>query len=491
MKKNHNYFLLFLIFCALMLFDSCVPGERPDNKQPPNGEESFDPGSEYLGEDGHPIGWEENSHGKKGEPDYELLFGGQQVLRMDIVISPADWQIMLNDLTEKLGDFGTSFDFGSDFEFDPREFWKMSGNGNPIYIPCNLSFQGKTWYHVGLRFKGNSSLKTTWQMGSYKLPMRLTFDHFEDQFPEIDNQRFFGFKKLGLASNAFDNSLVREKVANELYRAAGIPVAHDAFCRVYIDYGKGKKYFGIYTLQEIPDTPMLKSVFMDNDGNLYKPDGVGGSFATWEETSLNKQTNEKEADFSDVRKLYDVLQGDRSDEAAFRSRLENVFNVDGFLRYLAVNQVICNWDTYGNLPHNYYLYHNPEDDLIHWIPWDFNFSMETVGLMRALSLELGPREVGDSWPLIRYLLDIPDYHARYVAYVKKFIDEVFYPERMKVVLEDAHGLIKPYVIGEQGENEGYSNLTRPAAFDAALTRLEDHVNQRYTAASNFVSRYMQ
>lgn len=487
--RTFNYFLLVLLVLGMMTLTGCVPEDRPDDIQPPPEEGSFEPGSGEIAEDGHPVGWGEDTHSKEADPNYELLFDHNDVLRMDIVIAPEDWQAMLDDMTEKFGRFGNPFGFGSNSSFNPFEPWNLGGDENPIYVPCNLVFKGITWYHVGIRFKGNASLSTTWGSGSYKLPLRFNFDKFEDDFPEIKNQRFYGFDKLALASSFYDNSLVREKVTNEIFRAAGVPVGRDAFCRVFIDYGEGKMYFGLYTLQEIPAKPMLNSIFAEDDGNLYKPDGNGASFRNWDQESFDKETNEDEADFSDVRELYDVLHSDRTDEAAFKTSLESVFNVDGFLRYLAVNQVICNWDSYGNLPHNYYLYHNPGDDLLHWIPWDFNMAMEPVGIMPALSLELSAAEVNQRWPLIRYLLDIPDYHARYVFYVKKAIEEVFYPQRMNAVFDEAYELISPYVKGEYGEVYLYSNLNRLSDFDDAFTVLKNHLENRYETALEFVEQY--
>lgn len=484
--KIDRYFLSFLIIFATLNFFGC---ERPDDIQPPPEEGIFEPGNGEIGEDGHPVGWEEDTHSKKADPNYELLFDHNEVLRLDIAIAPSDWRAMLDDMTEKFGRFGSPFGFGSNFDFSSGEWWNLGGDENPIYVPCNLVFREKTWYHVGIRFKGNASLRTTWQSGSYKLPLRFNFDKFEDEYPEIKNQRFYGFDKLSLASSATDDSLIREKVTNEIFRTAGVPVGRDNYCRVFIDYGEGKKYFGLYTLQEIPAKPMLKSIFTDDDGNLYKPDGNGASFRIWEQDAFDKETNEDEADFGDVRELYDVLHSDRTDEAAFRAGLENIFDVDGFLHYLAINQVISNWDTYGNLPHNYYLYHDPGDDLIHWIPWDFNMSLTTIGVMPALSLELGPGEVNQRWPLIRYLLDIPDYHARYVFYVQKTIEEVFYPERMQTIFDNAYELVSPYVLGEYGEVNRYSNLNYLSDFDTAFSRLDTHVENRYQAARRFVQKY--
>ena len=42
-------------------------------------------------------------------------------------------------------------------------------------------------------------------------------------------------------------------------------------------------------------------------------------------------------------------------QATWRANLETVFDTDVFLKYLAVNTVVQNWDTYGRMTHNYYL----------------------------------------------------------------------------------------------------------------------------------------
>lgn len=489
--KNCNFFLLIFILLGLLNFAGCDPDDIPDDIRPLAEEGGFEPGSGEIGADGRPLGWGEDTHGKNASPNYKFLFDHNEVLRLDIVIAPSDWQAMMDDMLENFGAFGVMDNFGTSSFSELMEFLFFGAEENPVYVPCDLVFKGNTWHHVGIRFKGNSSLRRAWKSGSYKLPLRLTFDKLEDDFPEIKDQRFYGFKKLGLTNNASDNSLIREKVASEVYRAAGIPVYRDAFCRLFIDYGEGKKYFGLYTLQEIPAKPMLKSVFIEADGNLYKPSGNSASFNSWNPEDFDKETNKDEADFSDVHELYTVLQSDRRNEAAFKQRLEKIFDVDGFLHYLAVNQVMCNWDTYGNVPHNYFLYHDPGDDLLHWIPVDFNFSLATVGFMPVLSLELSPTEVNRRWPLIRYLMDIDDYHAKYVYYVQKTIDEVFYPQRMQAIIAESYQLVRPYVVGNYGEVQPYSSLARPSDFDDAFTYLNTHVKDRYEAAQEFVQKYQQ
>lgn len=498
MRKG-NCILWILLLLSLALFAACTPEEACESEdlfgdqQPPMEEGLFDPGTGEIRPDGRPAGWSDETHGKNAKPNYELLFGNSNsnVLRMDIVIAPSDWQAMKDNLTEVFGPFGSIIGGCGIPNIDPSDPWDAMGGANAIYVPVNLVFNGITWYHVGLRFKGNSSLQDAWLNGSYKMSMRFNMDKYEDDFPEILNQRFYGFDQLALVSSNLDNSLIREKVAGSIYRDMGVPVAQTAFCRVFVDYGEGKKYFGLYTLQEIPDDPMFKTLFTEDDGNLYKPDGIGASFNTWNPEVLDKENNEDENDYSDVRALFDVLHMDRSDEAAFRSALESIFNVDGFLRYLAVNQVICNWDTYGHIAHNYYLYSDPGDGLIHWIPWDFTAALwpPLDSMMPPISLELTPVEVGKMWPLIRYLIDIPDYHAKYVSYVKKTIDEYFYPERMQAIFKQVHELVRPYVTGEYAEVKGYTNLSKKSDFENEFLILDKHVENRFFRAKKFIKRY--
>ena len=140
--------------------------------------------------------WTEATHGSSGDPDYEELFSDGVVRRIDIVIDPTDWQAMLDDMTARYGNFGSRGPGGGLLDSDE----------NPIWVPCSFFYNDIQWYQVGVRFKGNSSLRTTWQQGIGKLSLKLDFDEFEDQYPSILNQRFYGFKQLNLGNGYEDES---------------------------------------------------------------------------------------------------------------------------------------------------------------------------------------------------------------------------------------------------------------------------------------------
>src|SRR4029453_12355449 len=124
--------------------------------------------------------------------------------------------------------------------------------------------------------------------------------------------------------------------------------------------------------------------------------------------------------------------------AAWRANLERHLDVDAFLRWLAVNQVVDNWDAYGRFAHNYYLYADPgRNGRFVWIPWDNNYSFGLIpsvanlaGAQRgAAPAPQGPvaggvpmvgsnddmffKNVGKDWPLISKLLADPVYMSRY------------------------------------------------------------------------------
>jgi spore coat protein CotH len=341
------------------------------------------------------------------------------------------------------------------------------------------------WYHVGVRFKGNSSLFASYRNGIDKLSFKLDFDQFEDDYPDLKDQRFYGFKQLNLKNNYRDESLMREKVAADLFRGFGLASSQVSFCTVYVDYGEGPQYFGLYSLVEEVDDTVLESQFSDETGNLYKPDGRAASFAenTFVESQMELKNNKEAADYSDIKNLYEVINSSNRNSAPdkWKTNLENVFDVDVFLRWLASNTVIQNWDTYGNMTHNYYLYNNPENYLLTWIPWDNNEAFREGKQRGALSLSLN--EVDNNWPLIRYIMDTPEYHEKYEIYLQQLVDEVFIPDKLISTYNKYYTMLKEYAYAEE---DGYTFINSDAAFDNAVEDLKSHVQQRNDAVNDFL-----
>lgn len=429
------------------------------------------------------IDWTSDTHTKEADPNIEKIFEDNTVKRLDIVVTENRWQSMLDDMTDLYGTFGVGGGPGG----SGGPGGGVDIDKNPIFVPAEVFYNGIEWYRVGVRFKGNSSLRTSWQSGILKLSLKLDFDEFEDKYPQIDNQRFYGFKKLSLKNNYDDTSMLREKVAMDVFRNAGLVASHTAFYSVYVDHGDGPEYFGLYTMVEEVDDTVLDTQFSDDDGNLYKPDGDAASFAvgTFDEDEYVKKNNEDEADFSDVENLLSILHdGSRiTDASAWRENLEAVFDTDVFLKYLAVNTVIQNWDTYGRMTHNYYLYNNPDTGKLTWIPWDNNEALQNGKMGGSLKLDFSDVSALQ-WPLIGYLYQDQVYKEKYDTYVQEVIDGPFNSSKMQVLYSSYSALVASYA---NSEIAGYTFLRSSTDFQTGINQVNTHVTERASAVSNYLN----
>jgi spore coat protein H len=417
--------------------------------------------------------WTEATHSNSVAPDYAVVFEEGKVNRFDIVISSADWTSMQNDLRANVQ------------PGNPPP--PVSDTWQPLYVPCSFRFNGKEWYKVGIRYKDNSSLKYCINTGIKKYSFKLNFDHFEDQFTPIKNQRFYGFKELSLGNNFSDPSMMREKTSVDLFRQFGVIVSHAVFCEVWVDYGLGAKYFGLYTLEEEVDDSVIKTKFATG-GNLYKPDGIAATFAlgTFSNEQFYKKTNLVPEDYSDIRSLYNIINSESRivNYGSWKNALEDILDVPQFLKWLASNTVIQDWDTYGLEHHNYYLYNNPSSGKLTWIPWD-NSASFLPGSDKKTALSLSLDEVTEGWPLIRYLMDDADYKANYRSCLSAFVQNPFTVASVSAMVDSQVDLIRQYATKEI---QGFTFLSSPTDFENGVSYIKQHVQTRVDAVTLFLSK---
>lgn len=437
-----------------------------------------------------PAGWSADSHGADADPNYDIVFPTETVNQLTITIAPADWDAMLANMTDIFGAQGTGSRQGGGQP--PAGGGPQGGGGapgnaeNPMWVAATVSFNGATWTDVGVRFKGNSSLRSAWSSGSLKLPLKLDFDQFEDETPAITDQRFYGFKQLSFATAFNDATYMREAVAYELLADAGLTASRTAYYQIMLDYGEGSVDMGLYLAIEVVDDTVIDRVYGSDDGNIYEADGTAASLAAGTEAqitdSFQKENNAAEADWGDVSALYAALHADTrtTDPATWRAQLETVFNVDDFLTWLALRSVLQHWDSYGQMAHNYYLYQNPETGQLDFISWDHNEVLGSQGggrgggPSRTTSFDLA--EVNENWPLIRYLLDDPEYEARYTAALRS-VAGVFNARALSARYAQLAALLEP-VVAQTGD---------VAAFQSAVAGLTQATTARAEALAEYLA----
>ncbi len=416
-------------------------------------------------------------------PDYNWVFPEAEMKIININLGQANWDKIQRDMEAR-----TARKFGSPTTIPGVVPLPVNGGldavpGDPIFVETEVSQGDFIWRKVGFRLKGNASLSGSWRSGIYKLPFKLQFDEFEDQYPEVKNQRFYGFRELSFAPSYGDNTFMKEKLLTDLFRKSGVMACKVAYYKVFIDFGQGQKYCGVYQAIESVEDKMVEMQSGIKGGNVYKPESNMVQFLV---NQFEKQNNKELGDYTDVKALISVLNSNSrlSDPEKWKNDLEKVFNVKGFLKYLAVNNTVGNWDSYGQITHNYFCANL--NGVINWIPYDLNLSFQLKGGNNRTALTMDMKEVGNQWPLIRYIVDDPAYYSFYKEAVKEFIENTFTPAKMSEYINKHKAILLPNFTGVGVEAPPYSTLPNPQSFVQSVSDLERYINDRHAAVSIFV-----
>ncbi len=110
--------------------------------------------------------------------------------------------------------------------------------------------------------------------------------------------------------------------------------------------------------------------------------------------------------------------------------LEEYWDVDQVLRYLAAHTFVVNLDSYvSNMQQNYYLYEKAGKVSI--LPWDYNLAFggfQTQDASAAVNFPIDTPVSGvdmSERPLIAQLLAVEEYQERYHDYLRQIVDQYF------------------------------------------------------------------
>lgn len=261
---------------------------------------------------------------------------------------------------------------------------------------ANLVADGQTWASVGFRFRSNSELADAWAKSTNQYPFRITMDKWEDDVPTVKNQRFYGFKKLTLTSLAGDSTSIRHQVASAVYRSQGVPALQGAVVKLRLARGTDTMDLGPYALREVPDGPILSRWFADGSGNEYEP---SSKLDTYVKAEFSE--GENDGTHTDLISFFAALNSSErtSNPAAWRTSLRKVFDVDGFVRWMAVSQALGDHGSYGREAGNYGLY--GLNGKIRWMALNLD---KTLSAGSARSRGVWYPGTAGSWPLAEKVL---------------------------------------------------------------------------------------
>ena len=383
--------------------------------------------------------------------EYETaLFDTSSILSVNILMDEADWNDMLENATAE------------------------------EYYQCDVEINGTTFYRVGIRPKGNTSLTSiASDPTTDRYSLKLEFDHY------VDGQTCFGLDKLILNNNYADATNMKEALIYDMFQYLGA----DASLYNYAKISVNGEYWGVYlALEAVEDSFLLRNYGAQN-GALYKPEsmnmggGGGGGFEPGEmdfgsfdpgemdfggrtppdsgeeaaatpsagsgerpeggfdppggmggfSASGGADLNYTDDELDSYETIWDgeVTDTKKADHKRVVTALKNIsegndletyMDTDNLLRYAAVHIFSVNEDSLsGMMAHNYYLYES--GGRLNLLPWDYNLSFGGMGGGNDAGSVVNSA-IDDAFSGTTFfdtLLDDETYHSRYYAYLQQLV----------------------------------------------------------------------
>ncbi|MHA2182375.1 MAG: CotH kinase family protein, partial [Promethearchaeota archaeon] len=266
-----------------------------------------------------------------------------------------------------------------------------SRQSDRVYMPADVSIDDYSMDNTGFRVRG--TYNRLYPKDSFKLKFSETEFYLGGgsflNIPDNEGRRFLGLRRLNLRAAPIDFSLMNEVAGYELFRELGMPCPRISWARLYItetdengNIIRPKEYKGLYLLTEDIDKTFLRYHFNNPEGNLYKTTDIKANlddiFMAWNGTQVYEiknfmafdegtrvyelRTNEEQDDYSDLNKFIQYINNNWT-------YISEVANLTLLANYFAASNFQGNWDDYIFLPHNYFMYSDPNYGFV-FIPWD-------------------------------------------------------------------------------------------------------------------------
>jgi len=308
---------------------------------------------------------------------FERFFDDTKTKTLHVTITEAKWQELDNAMID---------------------YFVRHGHYRTDYmVEASLKYQDDqgsvTIEQIGFRTRGNMSRDRIQnddgepQMSNFKLSFH------EPYKAEYEKRTVFELEELDLKWNRnWDSTYLTEKFSLDTFQSFGVFAAHTTLVKLIITIGDETYHYGIYTAFEPIDDNFIKRRLDgdENDGNLYKslwqnfgPANLGYPIdnravgikneAINYRPTYDLKTNKTAEDHREIKSFVESIN--TLSGTTFETYIEEHFEVDMFIRYLAVGVLLGNPDDYRAMANNYYLYQNSKTEKWLMIPYDYDHGM--------------------------------------------------------------------------------------------------------------------
>lgn len=320
-----------------------------------------------------------------------------------------------------------------------------SNNEYPAYFIYKTSTFTDTIDSVGFRLRGNTSRYA--QKKSFKLSMN-TF---------IQGRKWHGLEKINLNGEHNDPSILRSYLSANLLQVSNVPVARNSYVKLFIN----DEYKGLYFNTEHIDEQFIQSRFPNDDsGNLYKASwganlnylGTNPSnYSNWYELKTNTTTN----NITGLINFLSVLNNTAT--ADFPCAIQAVFDVDSYLKTMAIEILAGHWDGHAYNKNNFFLYQRPSDGRFVFIEYDMDntFGIDWSGINWATRPIYTWSNTSEMRPLYTRIMAVPYFKDKFSFYMQEALATFYNQSDLINVLETKQALISTAALDDDYKGYDY------------------------------------
>ncbi|MBN3490163.1 CotH kinase family protein [Acholeplasma equirhinis] len=312
--------------------------------------------------------------------------------------------------------------------------------------------------NIGFRNRGNTSIDFISDSSGNPIINHFKFNfryQFDGEHPENQGRRGFELKELDLKYNKNQvPHYMTEAYSLEMFEHFGVYAQEVSHALIKLDIDGEKHTYGLYTIFEPIDDEFIERRFSkeSSKGDLYKSlwQGYGpaslqipNNQAAYGEETLtyhpaydlksNKDIYPKHNNLSSFINGINAYTGED-----FIHFIDQNFNVEMFLRYLAVNVFLGNPDDYRAMGNNYYLYQDSKTKKWYMFPYDFDHALGngwnpinnyTIGIdIYDWFNQMVINSNNNFYKpiLAQKILDIPQYRALYEEILTEILNDQYF-----------------------------------------------------------------
>jgi len=330
------------------------------------------------------------------------------------------------------------------------------------FVEATFVHNGTVYDGIRVRYRG--AWARSWPKKSWKI--RFNKGHyFQDQ------------RTINLNSSWRDPAFMREKIAYDVFKWAGVPYCETKFVRLQLN----GEFWGVFVEVEHPDKRYMRrnnrpngALYKANPGDNNRDERVLGSYEEYV-SAYDKHSREWEP-YDDLITFIEELNAATDAEQFLQENL----NIESFAGYMAANACIMNWDQFAR--NHYDLCDTEGTGKWEQAPWDLDRTMgdHWDGRFAAYDLPLlaGDRNhtVVSGWwnRVVDKFLSVPSYRNLHYRRLAEFLTTFYTEEKILKEIDYHYSMLAEEVVMDRAKWGGGSGRN----LEGGVSELKSFVRSR-------------